>query len=197
MGFNVQVGWLELEFVGQRLVLGGVVCCMETPDLSEIAVNAFAADKFGNIFQRLLAFAQDAQCQLLAVPFGQLVKAGLDAGGDLAAIARAAAPAGFLGVYHQGRASATGGLQGGMQAGVAGANHQHVNRGWQRQVGQGRAGCVIPPVGLGFALDHQFFMGHAVALRDTTSTKSASFLANRMVGTLVLPKVSVGCIGPF
>ena len=48
--------------------------------------------------QRILPFANDAEGRFGAVPLSKILIARLDAGRDLPAIARAAAPAGVLGI---------------------------------------------------------------------------------------------------
>ena len=108
---------------------------------------AFGGDELTQPGQRTLAFAHDVARTRLAMPPHQFGKCGLDAGRDLPAVARAATPAGVLGIQHQRVAAGARRLQRRMQAGVARADHHHVEARWQSGVGQHRARHMIPPVG--------------------------------------------------
>ena len=106
-----------------------------------------AADELLDPGERALAFLQDVERALRAVALGQDVEAGLDAGGDLAAVARAAAPAGVLGVEHQRAASAARGLQRRVQARVARADDRDVDPRRERRRLEAGPRDAVPPVG--------------------------------------------------
>jgi hypothetical protein len=74
---------LALELAKLRLVVGGV----EASHHAEAAVDALALHEFPQVGQRLPALGQDVLGLLLPVAARQRVQRGLDAGGDLAAIA--------------------------------------------------------------------------------------------------------------
>ena len=111
----------------QRLVFRRGVGGMVASGDAEVAVDLLGCDELARPRQRILPVLDDLKRLLRAMSACQFLVARLDAGGDLPAVARAAAPAGVFGIQHQGVAPAAGGLQGGCEPGVAGADHQHIH----------------------------------------------------------------------
>ena len=130
-------------------------------DPRPVAIDALGPDQILDIVQRLHPLAADAEGELLIVPAGERGEAGLDAGRDLAAVAAGAAPAGGFRVDHQGGAAAPGRLARRHQAGIAGANDQHVDLARQGGVALRRARRVVPPIGLRLEARRQQFPAHA------------------------------------
>jgi hypothetical protein len=91
------------------------------------------------------------------VPARELVEAGLDAGRDLTAVARAASPAGVGRIDDQRAPAAACGLQRGVEAGVAGADDEHIDFDGQWLVVQTTVKCHRG------ALSHQYDCSFASA----------------------------------
>lgn len=95
-----------------------------------------------------MPFFEDVKCRFRAVLGGKIPIARLDAGADLAAIARAAAPAGILGIENQGRPATARRLQSGAQAGETRSDNRHIDSSRQLRRRQGRAWRPLPPIRL-------------------------------------------------
>src|SRR5690606_7389657 len=123
----------------QSLVLPRVVRGVKAAGHPEVAVYALAPHEVLDPGEGIVTLLQDRIGRLGAVPTRQLRVTRLDRGADLPAVARAAAPAGVLGIEHQGRAAAARDLQGRAEAGVARSDHRDVDRLRQRRPVEPRA----------------------------------------------------------
>src|SRR5690606_6365074 len=175
---------------------------VETPNDREIAVHLFVFDELAEPGQRVLALLQDVEGPLGAVSAGQPIVARLDAGRDLATVARAAPPAGILRVEHDGVATAARHLQGCIQSCVAGADDGNIHGARQRLLLRLRARHLIPPVRGQLAVVCKKPVRHRSCSVDprnlgsihtaSSSKRSAPFSPTMMVGAFVLPDVRVG-----
>ena len=119
MRFDLRAGGRRLHLARQRFVLRGIVRGMKAAAGAEIAIDPLGGDEVGHPGERVVPFLQDARRAFGAVTPRKRVEAGLDAGRDLTAVARAAAEARFLGVEHQRGAAAARRLQRRAQPGVS------------------------------------------------------------------------------
>src|SRR5690606_13356092 len=104
--FDLEPLRLIFDPARQGLVLGLVVCSVETPNDREIAVHLFVFDELAEPGQRVLALLQDVEGPLGAVSAGQPIVARLDSGTDLGTVAPAGPPAGIPPVQAAGVADA-------------------------------------------------------------------------------------------
>ena len=160
-GAGLQPLRLLADRAGELLVLHGIVGGVEAADDGEVAGDLLAGDEVLDPGERVAALLQHPVGALaLAVAGLEVVEVRLDAGRDLAAVARRAAEAGGLGVDHYRRAPAPGRLQRRVEAGIAGADDEHVRRRRRRHLRQVRPRDVVPPVGGGLEVGGEE-IGHA------------------------------------
>jgi len=123
---------------------GAAVRAVKSAGAAEIAVNAVFRDECRGPVERAVALLQNFQRGARAGAFRQCRNIRLDAGADLPAIARAAAPAGVFGIQHQSVAVRRG-LDGRAQAGVAAADDEHIGGARQGGLRGRRARRALPP----------------------------------------------------
>src|SRR5690606_31885714 len=150
---------------GERLELRGIVRGVETAHHAEVALDPLRTHEVTDERERALPFLQEFEGTLLSVPSRQRGEGRLDAGGDLAAVAGAAAESGVLRVEDGGVAARGRGHVRRVEARVPGGLVRVVALGRTRRGRQGGARDAFPPPWRAFGPGECGFGGHAASPR--------------------------------
>ena len=157
-----------LGLAHQKVIMPGRMGGVKTAGTAEIAIDLFARDEILYPVEGRDAFAPDRPGALQAETPCQLFRRWLDAGADLPTVARAASGARIARLADDDARAASSDLEGRVQSGVAGADHQNIGR---RRQGRAQA-CyrrqTIQPVGCFLVIPAQ----HAVTSQRLTGWSS-------------------------